>query len=308
MPDGGTRLHIDERGRPTLQLPFGEVSAQRPRRHARAVAIARPRHAAAGSRLADATPAGGGHAVQEGRVRAVARVRRRRRARARRLRQRPLRPRVRAARRPVQDAVRPRRARRRRQPRLHLPLDGGAAAGARPRPRRDGARAHRAVDSPIRPASSAATATTRARRKRAAARRAPAGSWSVAPFAASGHPALAPLQIGGALVTSRLDDQLGLRGRTVFGEGVFFDRVFVDGRRLRRGLEASWARGPASLSWEYMRVSDQRLGMGRRARRCPTSRPRAGTSPAPGCSPASARTGASIPSTASSATASARSS
>jgi len=93
-------------------------------------------------------------------------------------------------------------------------------------------------------------------------RRALAGRVVMAPFVSSGHPALAPLQIGGALVTSRLDDQLGLRGRTVFGEGVFFDRVFVDGRRLRRGLEASWAHGPTSLSWEYMRVSDQRLGMG----------------------------------------------
>jgi len=93
-------------------------------------------------------------------------------------------------------------------------------------------------------------------------RHAVAGRVLVAPFVSSRNPALAAFQVGGAVVTSQLDDQLGLRGRTVFGEGVFFDRVFVDGRRLRRGLEASWAHGPASLSWEYMRVSDQRLGMG----------------------------------------------
>jgi len=83
----------------------------------------------------------------------------------------------------------------------------------------------------------------------------------VTPLAASGG-ALAGLQFGAALVTSQLDDQLGLRGRTVFGEGVFFDRVFVNGQRLRRGLEAAWGLGPVSLTWEHMKVSDQRTGMG----------------------------------------------
>jgi phosphate-selective porin len=93
-------------------------------------------------------------------------------------------------------------------------------------------------------------------------RRAVAGRIVVAPFLSSPNPALAAVQVGGALVTSGLDDALGLRGRTVFGEGVFFDRVFVNGRRLRRGLEASWAHGPASLYGEYMTVSDQRSEMG----------------------------------------------
>jgi phosphate-selective porin OprO and OprP len=93
-------------------------------------------------------------------------------------------------------------------------------------------------------------------------RRAVAGRVVVAPFFSSGTPALAALEIGGAVVTSRLDDVLGLRGRTTFGEGVFFDRVFVNGRRWRRGVEAAWALGPASFSGEYMTVSDQRLDMG----------------------------------------------
>ena len=88
-----------------------------------------------------------------------------------------------------------------------------------------------------------------------------AGRLVVTPLATSGG-ALAGLQFGAALVTSQLDDQLGLRGRTVFGEGVFFDRVFVNGQRLRRGLEAAWAQGPVSLTWEHMTVSDQRTGMG----------------------------------------------
>jgi phosphate-selective porin OprO/OprP len=87
-------------------------------------------------------------------------------------------------------------------------------------------------------------------------RNAIAGRLVVAPFLSSGHPALTALQVGGAVVTSELVDSLGLRGRTVF------DRVFVNGRRLRRGVEASWAHGPASLSGEWMRVSDQRLDMG----------------------------------------------
>ena len=91
------------------------------------------------------------------------------------------------------------------------------------------------------------------------------GAWAgrvvVTPLAGRDS-ALAGLQLGAAAVTSDLDDALGLRGRTVFGEGVFFDRVFVNGRRLRRGLEAAWAKGPVSLSWERMHVSDQRTGMG----------------------------------------------
>lgn len=63
-------------------------------------------------------------------------------------------------------------------------------------------------------------------------------------------------------MASNLDNQLGLRGRTVFDQSVFFDRVFVEGRRLRRGLEAAWAHGPVSLAWEHMTVTDQRLAMG----------------------------------------------
>jgi phosphate-selective porin OprO/OprP len=84
----------------------------------------------------------------------------------------------------------------------------------------------------------------------------------ITPMARSARPALAAFQIGVAVVSSRLDNQLGLRGKTVFGEGVFFDRVFVNGRRLRQGLEAAWAVGPVSLTWERSTVSDERGGMG----------------------------------------------
>jgi len=48
----------------------------------------------------------------------------------------------------------------------------------------------------------------------------------------------------------------------VLGDSVFFDRVDVNGRRKRLGLEAAWADGPAGVSGEYIRTSDERLGMG----------------------------------------------
>jgi phosphate-selective porin OprO/OprP len=84
----------------------------------------------------------------------------------------------------------------------------------------------------------------------------------VVPFATSSNGALAGLEIGAAAVASRLEGQLGLRGRTAFNRGVFFDRVSVNGRRWRRGVEAAWAHGPVSLSGEYMTVSDERRDMG----------------------------------------------
>lgn len=84
-----------------------------------------------------------------------------------------------------------------------------------------------------------------------------------APFALSSSDGLlAPLTVGVAVMNSRVDDRPGLRGRTVLGDGIFFDRVYVNGRRQRTGFEAAWANGPVSLSTEYVSVSDQRKGMG----------------------------------------------
>ena len=89
------------------------------------------------------------------------------------------------------------------------------------------------------------------------------GRLLVSPFArGSANRFLEPLQVGLAVANSRLDDRLGLRGRTVLGDGIFFDRVYVNGRRQRTGLEGAWEYGPASLSTEYITVSDQRTGMG----------------------------------------------
>ena len=89
-----------------------------------------------------------------------------------------------------------------------------------------------------------------------------AGRVTVAPFAAAANRLLAPLRVGTNVVSSRLDNQLGLRGETVFEDGVFFDRSYVNGRRLRHGVEAAWSLGPVSLSGERDVVTDQRRGMG----------------------------------------------
>jgi phosphate-selective porin OprO/OprP len=84
----------------------------------------------------------------------------------------------------------------------------------------------------------------------------------VTPFAALSIPALAPFEIGIATENSAVDNRLGIRGRTVLGDGIFFDRVYVNGRRHRTGVEAGWADGPVSFATEYITVSDQRTGMG----------------------------------------------
>jgi phosphate-selective porin OprO/OprP len=89
-----------------------------------------------------------------------------------------------------------------------------------------------------------------------------AGRVVSAPFATADIPQLAGLQLALAVENSRLDNRFGLRGRTVLGDGIFFDRVYVNGRRSRLGLEGSWAYGPVSLTTEYISLSDQRTGMG----------------------------------------------
>src|SRR5256885_7705153 len=89
-----------------------------------------------------------------------------------------------------------------------------------------------------------------------------AGRLVLAPFAARPESPFAALQIGGAMASSRLDNQLGLRGVTVFGDGTFFDRVYVNGRRQRAGLDALWENGPFSVASELIVVNDQRKGIG----------------------------------------------
>jgi phosphate-selective porin OprO/OprP len=84
----------------------------------------------------------------------------------------------------------------------------------------------------------------------------------VAPLAAKADSIGRSLQIATALAGTRIDNRLGLRGQTLVDDAVFFDRVYVNGRRRRAGVESFWAVGPVSLATEYMRVADEREAMG----------------------------------------------
>jgi phosphate-selective porin OprO and OprP len=89
-----------------------------------------------------------------------------------------------------------------------------------------------------------------------------AGRALVSPFTRTKAEWAEPLRIGVAVVRSRLDQVRGLRGISVFGDGIVFDRVFVNGARWRLGLEGEWERGPVSLAAEYASLRDERAGMG----------------------------------------------
>jgi phosphate-selective porin OprO/OprP len=53
----------------------------------------------------------------------------------------------------------------------------------------------------------------------------------------------------------------GMRGRMTDGF-VFFDPVYVSGRRLRLGVDGLWTPGPFSVQGEYNRLTDERNGQG----------------------------------------------
>lgn len=53
----------------------------------------------------------------------------------------------------------------------------------------------------------------------------------------------------------------GMRGRMTNGF-VFFDPVYVSGRRLRLGVDGLWTPGPFSVQGEYNRLTDERNGQG----------------------------------------------
>jgi phosphate-selective porin OprO/OprP len=89
-----------------------------------------------------------------------------------------------------------------------------------------------------------------------------AGRLVLTPFASAPTSVLAPFEIGVNAATSQVDNRLGLRGRTVLGDGIIFDRVYVNGARQRAGLDAAWTNGPLGLTTEYVVVSDERQGMG----------------------------------------------
>jgi TolB-like protein len=69
------------------------------------------------------------------------------------------------------------------------------------------------------------------------------------------------LRVGFAMTRSELPEGLsGLSGRTVFGERFHRADALVRGSRQRVGLELQWRLGRTSVTAEYMRLTDERLG------------------------------------------------
>ncbi len=89
-----------------------------------------------------------------------------------------------------------------------------------------------------------------------------AGRFLVSPFTRTKARWAEPLRLGVATTRSHLDQVLGLHGRSVFGDGVLFDRAFVNGSRWRLGLESEWERGPISAAAEFASMHDERAAMG----------------------------------------------
>lgn len=70
------------------------------------------------------------------------------------------------------------------------------------------------------------------------------------------------MEVAISVTAARLPDGLNsLRGRTTFGQ-VFFSPVYVNGHRVRLGLDVDWRPGPFSIKGELIRVSDERLNQG----------------------------------------------
>lgn len=69
-------------------------------------------------------------------------------------------------------------------------------------------------------------------------------------------------EIGGAWATTDLSEGLpGIRGRTVLGQTFFSANYPVDGERKRIGVEARWHPGPATFQAEYIKMTEERLGL-----------------------------------------------
>ena len=76
---------------------------------------------------------------------------------------------------------------------------------------------------------------------------------------------LRTLEVAAAVTAGQRPERLGsVTGESSTGEAPFFPEVYVSGRRLRTGFEASWSGGPISLAGEYLRLADQRRGQGLR--------------------------------------------
>jgi len=71
------------------------------------------------------------------------------------------------------------------------------------------------------------------------------------------------LEVGGAVMSSEVPEgENHLQGETLIGTEFFPRHYYTHGRRFRTGIEASWPIGPASVSGEYLRSREERLGAG----------------------------------------------
>jgi len=69
------------------------------------------------------------------------------------------------------------------------------------------------------------------------------------------------LRIGYAATDSDLVEGFSsIRGKTVLGQTFYRSNYLVNGKRKRTGYELRWRPGPASLKWESMRLTEERLG------------------------------------------------
>jgi phosphate-selective porin OprO/OprP len=101
----------------------------------------------------------------------------------------------------------------------------------------------------------------------------------VAPFRIQGQSLLDQLEIGVSGTFSRLsnDSELpnGLRGRSLMSRYVFFEPLFVNGRRQRLGVDVEWRWESFGARAELMDVRDTRTGQGFFDNDLPTARARA---------------------------------
>jgi len=83
---------------------------------------------------------------------------------------------------------------------------------------------------------------------------------------------LARVEVGaGSTVGDLPEGRNALRGRLTSGD-VFFAPVYVNGRRLRVGVDVDWRPGPFDVRAEWLRVLDGRQGQGLRAETLPDLR------------------------------------
>jgi hypothetical protein len=89
---------------------------------------------------------------------------------------------------------------------------------------------------------------------------------TAAPFRRPGASLLDQFEVGAAFAVSALSNESelpnGLRGRTMVSRYVFFEPVFVNGRRQRFEVDVDWTWESVGLRAEYTDVRDTREGQG----------------------------------------------